>query len=130
MKTVKKDEKIRYHMVSPVISAEAHWPIQKTIDQMFDHKIKSILIKEKGKFIGIVTESDLIFKVLLGDLDRNSAPVSAIMSVNIRQMDHDRTLGEAIAFMREKNIRHLAVTEKDTIVGMLSVKDLITYFAT
>lgn len=129
MNATKKQEKIRYHMTAPVVNAESSWPIQKAIRHMFKHKVHSLLIKEKDAYVGIVTESDLIFKVLLEDIDRETAPIRAIMSPAPYTMDVEKTLGQAVAYMREKNIRHLPVTEKKEIIGMLSVRDLITYFA-
>ena len=129
MDATKKLEKIRYHMIAPVVSVESNWPIQKAIRHMFKHKVHSLLIKEKDEYVGIVTESDLIFKVLLEDINRETAPIKAIMAPAPYTMDAEKTLGQAVAYMRGKNIRHLPVTEEKKIIGMLSVRDLITYFA-
>jgi signal-transduction protein with cAMP-binding, CBS, and nucleotidyltransferase domain len=96
---------------------------------MVAHNIGSVLVKEFEEYVGIVTETDLTRKVLGKGLNAESTPVSEIMTSPILSLDCYLPVEEANRFMHKNKIRHLAVTEEEKIVGILSVKDLVSYFS-
>jgi CBS domain-containing protein len=97
---------------------------------MHEKNIGSLLVKENDEYIGIVTETDLTRKVLGGGLDPKTIKVTAVMTAQpIITLDCHQPLTEANAFMAKKKVRHLPITENDKIVGMISVKDLVAFFA-
>ena len=129
-----KDQTIREELsdyMSPtVISVESDTTVQDTAQFMHEKNIGSVLIKEKDEYIGIVTETDLTRKVLGGGLDPKTTKVTAVMTPRpIITLDCHLPVTDANAFMAKKKIRHLPVTENDKIVGMISVKDLVSFFA-
>ena len=129
-----KDQTIREelsdYMSPPVISVESDTTVQDTAQFMHEKNIGSVLIKEKDEYIGIVTETDLTRKVLGGGLDPKTTKVTAVMTPQpIITLDCHLPVTDANAFMAKKKIRHLPVTENDKIVGMISVKDLVSFFA-
>ena len=79
--------------------------------------------------MGIVTETDLARKVLGKGLGPESTGIEEIMTSPVLSMDRYLPVEEANRFMRKNKIRHLGVTEEDKILGILSVKDLVDYFA-
>jgi len=118
------------YMSSTIISVELDFTVQETAKFMQEKNIGSVLIKEKDEYIGIVTETDLTRKVLGGGLNPKTTNVTAVMTPQpIITLDCHRPVTEANAFMAKKKIRHLPVTENDKIVGMISVKDLVSFFA-
>jgi CBS domain-containing protein len=92
---------------------------------MSEKRIGSLLILERGDMVGIVTETDMVRKVLAARLPASSTPVGAVMSYPLIQIDINHTIRDASRLMAEKRIRHLAVTEENKIVGLLSVRDLV-----
>jgi len=92
---------------------------------MTDKRIGSLLVKQNSIIVGIVTERDLVQKVIGVDKDPTHVSAGAIMSCPIIDIDINRTVHDASDLMAEKGIRHLAVTENHAIVGILSVRDLI-----
>ena len=110
-----------------IISIVSDTNVQEAATLMKDRDVRSILVKEKDEYIGIVTETDILFEVLIGGNVPNTTKVSSIMTKPIISLDQDKPLKEAIELMRNKNIKHLVVTRKDEIIGMLSVRDLITF---
>ena len=129
-----KDQTIREELadyMSPtVISVESDTTVQDTAQFMHKKNIGSVLIKEKDEYIGIVTETDLTRKVLGGGLDPKTTKVTAVMTPQqIITLDCHLPVTDANAFMAKKKIRHLPVTENDKIIGMISVKDLVSFFA-
>ena len=118
------------YMSSTVISVGSDSTIQETAQFMHEKNIGSVLVKENDDYIGIVTETDLSRKVLGGGLDPKTTKVTAVMTPQpIVTLDCHQPVTEANAYMAKKKIRHLPITENDKIVGMISVKDLVAFFA-
>ena len=117
------------YMSSPVFSIDHDSTVQEAAQYMRVSNVGSLLIKEYDNFVGIVTETDLTRKVVSGGLDPETIPISKIMTQPIQSMDRFLPVEEANQFMHKNKIRHLAITEDGKIVGMLSIKDLVAYYA-
>ena len=87
--------------------------------------VGSVFVKEQGAIVGIVTESDIVKKVVALSRIPERTPVKRIMSAPIIGINHDRPLFEAAGLMEEHGTRHLAVTQENEIVGVLSVRDML-----
>jgi len=96
--------------------------------QMRDQRVGSLLVRQGDAFIGILSESDLVRRGIADGRDLSAATVESIMTKPIITIDVKKTAEDANALMSEKAIRHLAVTENDQIIGILSVRDLLIYF--
>lgn len=95
---------------------------------MQEAKVGALLVAEGARFIGIVSETDLVRRVLAVRGDVQQVRVSEIMRSPIITIEIDRSAHEASDLMSERGIRHLAVTDDGKIVGMVSVRDLLRYF--
>ncbi len=122
-------DEIGDYMISPILSIDLESSVQEAAQFMMAHNIGSVLVKEFEEYVGIVTETDLTHKVLGKGLNAESTPVSEIMTSPILSLDCYLPVEEANRFMHKNKIRHLAVTEEDKIIGILSVKDLVAYFS-
>jgi signal-transduction protein with cAMP-binding, CBS, and nucleotidyltransferase domain len=122
-------DEIGDYMISPILSIDPESSVQEAAQFMVAHNIGSVLVKEFEEYVGIVTETDLTSKVLGKGLNAESTPVSEIMTSPILSLDCYLPVEEANRFMHKNKIRHLAVTEEEKIVGILSVKDLVSYFS-
>ncbi len=127
--TERVEEEIGEYMTTPILSIDSQANIHDLTEFMEDKNVGSLLVTEGSEFIGIVTERDLTRKVLRQKLDPETTKVSEIMSSPIMTLDGGRPVTEANQYMADKKIRHLAVTDEGKIVGMLSVKDLVSFFA-
>ena len=122
-------DEIGDYMISPILSIDLESSVQEAAQFMVAHNIGSVMVKEFEEYVGIVTETDLTRKVLGKGLNAESTPVSEIMTSPILSLDCYLPVEEANRFMHKNKIRHLAVTEEEKIVGILSVKDLVSYFS-
>ena len=122
-------DEIGDYMISPILSIDLESSVQEAAQFMVAHNIGSVLVKEFEEYVGIVTETALTRKVLGKGLNAESTPVSKIMTSPILSLDCYLPVEEANRFMHKNKIRHLAVTEEEKIVGILSVKDLVSYFS-
>jgi signal-transduction protein with cAMP-binding, CBS, and nucleotidyltransferase domain len=92
---------------------------------MAEKRIGSLLVLEAGEMVGIVTETDVVRKVIAAGLSARSTSVGAVMNAPLIQIDIDDSARDASRLMAEKRIRHLAVTEDNKVVGLLSLRDLV-----
>ncbi len=123
------NEEIGDYMVSPVLSVSPDTLAQEAAQLMESKHIGSLLVKDGEAFVGIVTETDLTRKILAKGLKDKNPKVRDIMTTPLQTIDCHEPIVDANQLMANKRIRHLAVTENDTVVGVLSVKDLIHYYA-
>jgi len=91
-------------------------------------RVGALLVQERGAYVGVVSETDLVRKAMALGLDPTQTTVPAIMSSPVITIEIDRSAHEASDLMAEKGIRHLAVTQDGTVVGIISVRDLLRYF--
>src|SRR5579862_6088717 len=78
---------------------------------MADRNVGSVVITNQRIPVGIVTERDLVRKILATGRDQKATKVSEIMTPNPITIEEDKTLGEAIDLMSRKNIRRMLVTK-------------------
>ncbi len=102
--------------------------LQVAAQIMRDKKIGSLLVVKEGKKTGIISETDIARRAVAEGLVPEKEKVGSIMSSPIISVDIQSTPEMANDIMKEKGIRHLAVTEQDEIVGIISVRDLLRYF--
>ena len=109
-----------------VISIGSTNSVHDALIQMEEHNVSALLVMEKGKLVGIVSEKDYARKVVLQGRTSKGTQVSDIM------VEHDRILfatlkmteQEAIRLMSENQIRHLPVRDgKKKVVGVISIRD-------
>ncbi|MGH7219953.1 MAG: CBS domain-containing protein, partial [Nitrospiraceae bacterium] len=92
---------------------------------MAEKRIGSLLLLAAGDMVGIATETDVVRKVIAARLPASSTSVEAVMNHPLIRIDINRTVRDASRLMAEERIRHLAVTEENKVVGLLSVRDLV-----
>ncbi len=99
--------------------------VLEAAQMMAEKQIGSLLVLKAGNIVGIVTETDLVRKVIAARLTTRSTSVGVVMNAPLIQIDINHTVRDASRLMAEKRIRHLAVSEDHKVVGLLSVRDLV-----
>jgi len=97
--------------------------------RMADKHIGALFVIEADELVGIITEGDLVRKLLAYQLDPEAMRVGALMNSPLLDIDINRTIRDASERMAAKRIRHLAVTEHEKVVGVLSIRDLVKMVA-
>ena len=102
--------------------------VRKAAETMRDSGIGSIFVTRDGKIIGILTDTDLLRRLVAAGLDPNQTTVEQIMSAPIKTIDENKTLLDANDVMAKEHIRHLGVSgQGEKLVGMISVRDLVVF---
>ncbi|MEK6714249.1 MAG: CBS domain-containing protein [Nitrospirota bacterium] len=114
-------------MARNLVTVDKQTTVQEVARIMESKEVGSVLVldKESGEIAGIVTERDIVKKVVAKGVDGSSYLVKGIMSSPLLTIDSSKTIFEAGDFMDQKKVRHLAVTESGKVVGVISIRDLI-----
>jgi len=97
---------------------------------MNDHKIGSLVVTDGGRLVGIITERDLMVRVLAGRKDPASTAVRDVMTSELLCGPIDTSLDEARGVMMNRRIRHLPIIdEEDHLLGLVSIGDLNAHLA-
>ncbi|MEM2341639.1 MAG: CBS domain-containing protein [Candidatus Bathyarchaeia archaeon] len=114
-------------MTSPVITIDESSTADKAARLMRDHEIGCVIVSSKdGKPIGMITEKDLVIRVVADNIRPSEVTAKEIMSSPLITIDADRTINEAAREMNRHNIRRLAVMYKGQLVGIISSKDILS----
>ena len=113
-------------MNEKVITIEPNATVREAAKIMTKYRIGSLLVMEDEKLLGIVTELDILWKVVAEGRDPETTLVNEIMSKEIVTIKPDQTLEEAAQIMVEKRIKKLPVVENDKVVGIITATDLIS----
>ena len=112
-------------MSKDIISVDSAESVTKVIALMVEHDIGSVLVKERGNLVGILTHRDIMKHVCPGELCTKKTQVKALMSSPLVTIDAKAKLGTGLQKMNEKNIRRLVVTDGGKIVGIVTQKDVL-----
>lgn len=112
-------------MAPKVFRVESDTTIRDAARIMASKDLGSLLVTRAHEPAGIVTESDMVRRVLAQDLNPDTHPVEEIMSAPLITVDTSLTILEARDRMDQERVRHLLVTEGGEIRGVVSVRDLI-----
>ena len=112
-------------MTRKMVNIEAGTSAIEAAKLMTIHKIGSLFVTNQGRIVGIVTEPDIVRKVVGAEQVAYYIPVEEIMSSPVIGIDGRRSVTDASDLMEQHGTRHLAVLKDASIVGILSVRDLL-----
>ena len=110
-------------MTKNVITIDSNQTILDSYKKYRDNKVGSLVVTDKEKCIGIVTERDLIEKAI--DKDLKTTLIKDIMTPNIRTISPSDNLDTASKMMEKYNIKKLPVLYNDNITGIITISDII-----
>jgi CBS domain-containing protein len=84
-------------------------------------------VTDQGKLVGIISERDYTRKVALKGKSSKQALVKEILSENVVHVSPSHTVEECMRVMTEHRVRHLPVLEGQTILGVVSIGDLVNW---
>lgn len=107
------------HTVLPATS------VRDAIELMARQRIGSLLIVEGERILGIFTERDYAHKVEVRDRTSTGTLIRDVMTADVMFVTPATTTQECMALMTDKRLRHLPVMDKGTLVGLISIGDLV-----
>ncbi|MEM1985671.1 MAG: CBS domain-containing protein [Nitrososphaeria archaeon] len=117
---------VRQVMNSPVITGKPNETVRDIAKKMTANEVGSIVIVENGKPVGMVTDGDIIDRVISKGLNPDEVKAKDIMSTPILTVDSEATIVDAAKYMRKNRVKRVGVTYKGRIEGILSIWDIIS----
>ena len=117
---------VRDVMTCPTITEDEDALVAKLLRSMKLSGIGSVVVTKEGEPVGIVTDRDIVIKVIMKGKDLNKVKAKEIMSSPLITIESDASLGHACKFLIEHGIRRLPVIEDEELVGMVSLKNIVT----
>ena len=108
-----------------IVSVDLKAKAKEAARLMVDKDIGSLIANRDGLPFGIVTERDLMEKIVAGGADPAKVTVGDVMTAPLATVDASASLIDAARKMVEKNIKRLVVTEHEKIIGIVSQTDLV-----
>jgi CBS domain-containing protein len=116
--------RIRELMTPNPITLQASTPVIEAARAMRQHNVGDVVVRKDGKPCGIVTDRDIVVRVLGEGRDPTKTDLDAICSHELSTVSPDESTSAAVRLMSERAIRRLPVVENNEIVGIVSLGDL------
>jgi len=118
---------ILHHKGTSVWSIGPEVMVYDAIQIMADKNIGALLLTERSKLVGIISERDYTRKIALKGKSSKETPVKEILSEQVVRVSPTDTIEHCMRLMTEHRIRHLPVLEGDNILGVISIGDLVNW---
>ncbi|HEX7815128.1 CBS domain-containing protein [Dyella sp.] len=100
-------------------------PVLEAIKHMAEHRVGALLVMRGDVLVGIVSERDYARKVILQGRSSAQTAVSEIMSSPVLTVAPDTDVFDCMRLCTDSRIRHLPVVDEETVVGVISIGDLV-----
>jgi len=117
---------VRDVMTPQVVTEDEEAPVTKISMDMEVSGIGSVVITKEGKPAGIITDRDIATKVILKNRRPGEIKAKEIMSAPLTTIEPDASIEKACELLAENGIRRVPVIEDDKLVGIISVRNILT----
>lgn len=114
-------------MVEEVVTVEADATVQEAVEVMNKHEIGCLIVVLGGKPVGIITERDMLKRVLAKSIDPEKIKVSKIMSAPLIMGKPRMEIENAVRLMFKTKIKKLPVVQRGRLVGLVTLTDLTRF---
>lgn len=108
-----------------IFSVSSTDTVYNALELMRDNRIRSVMVIDSKKLVGIISQGDCAIKVLLPGKNAASTVVASVMTLNPLTVTFENTLSECMAIMDLKRIRHLPVVNNGDVAGLISIGDIV-----
>lgn len=99
--------------------------VYAALELLASYEVGALMVMEGGRLVGVFSERDYTRKIALQGRNSKDTPVSEIMTRNVITVTPATRTRACMALMSEKRIRHLPVLDGATVLGMISIRDLM-----
>jgi len=111
-------------MTSGVKTVHVNSTVQDAARIMNELKIGSLIVMDKDRLMGIITERDILAGIVEKAKDSSKVLVKEIMTPNVIVVESDMKIDQAVELMNDKGIKKLPVVEKGNLIGIVTAVDI------
>ncbi|MBZ8138774.1 histidine kinase [Rubrivivax gelatinosus] len=100
-------------------------PVYAALELLAEHEVGALVVMDGGRLVGIVSERDYTRKVALQGRNSRETPVAEIMTREVVSIGPAASMLTCMALMSARRIRHLPVVDGGTVLGMISIRDIL-----
>jgi CBS domain-containing protein len=119
--------KVEDVMIKDVIAVDAVSTVKEAVEIMNKHEIGCLVVIERNKLVGILTERDILKRVLAATKNPEKTKVGEIMTTRVLTVSPTTDLEEAAKLMFENNVKKLPVVSEGKLVGLVTLTDLARF---
>ena len=119
--------KVRDIMQKNVITIESLKKAHDAAIILKEKEISFLVVVKEGKPIGIVSERDIVRKIVADNKDAQTTQLETIMSKNFKWVEPNASIESAVQKMLNNNIRRLVVLENEKLAGVITQTDLTEF---
>ena len=97
----------------------------EALQMLAQHEVGALMVMEAGALVGVISERDYTRKIALQGRSSKDSKVADIMTARVFTVGPHTGTRACMALMSEKKIRHVPVVEGDTVLGMISIRDIM-----
>lgn len=110
---------------TPLVTVGPDEPVLDALRRMAETSVGAVMVMEYGNLVGIFTERDYARKVVLQGRSSATTPVRDIMTSPVQTVTPEHRARECMQMMSDHRFRHLPVVEHGTVMGVISIGDLL-----
>lgn len=119
--------KVEDAMIRDVIAVDATSTVKEAVEIMNEHEIGCLVVIENHRLTGILTERDILKRVLAATKDPKKTKVGEIMTTRVFTVSPETDLEEAARLMFENDVKKLPVISEGKLVGLVTLTDLARF---
>lgn len=116
--------KVKDVMVTDLVTVDANLNLKEAVKRMNDYEIGCLLVTERESLVGILTERDVLRRVVAETRNPEKTLVKEVMSSSLIVVDSETSLEEAVELMFEKKVKKLPVVKNRKLIGLLTLTDI------